>query len=161
MKNLLILILVTICLNAYAKEDPDLCTKQGMGYTLFTLNIYRTFDGVTEFQACKRYKSKTNILFVTGKTSKSIAYNSTKLLSESQFNDLETLYDRALDLNLRDHVEGADGSTWCLEAKMYPIYKACFWSPDKSDERHLIGLYNLGKHLWEITNQEKEYGELY
>ena len=65
--------------------------------------------------------------------------------------------------NALDETSGADGSSWCLHTNRgFTQVNICFWSPKyKTEERGLIGLSNLGTALWEFSEMEKEYGELY
>jgi len=84
-------------------------------------------------------------------------------LNEATYRKLLTLYENALDYNVKDEAEGMDGSDWCLETQRGFTYsKACFWSPGaQPEERGLTGLAKLGEELWRIAATDPRDGPLY
>ena len=70
-----------------------------------------------------------------------------------------------LKYNTLDSVgPGREGSYWCLQSVQgfYATYtKGCFYTPSyKSEERGLLGIYNLGQFLWSFSGLDKK-NELY
>jgi hypothetical protein len=64
-----------------------------------------------------------------------------------------SLYERALDYDVKDNAMGFDGSGWCLETQRGFTYsKACFWTPEyETERRRLSGLLALGVELWRVA----------
>jgi len=129
-------------------------------YDVFTLDIETSFNGSSTFELCTNDQGR----FVRTTTS-TIKYSSNDQRSEiskiaeitnlsvSEFEKLVSLYKNALKFNISDNTTGLDGSNWCLTSRngMNSV-KACFWTPSaEPEERGLLGLHELGKHLWQIS----------
>jgi hypothetical protein len=84
-------------------------------------------------------------------------------LNDATYETLMTLYENALDYNMKDYEIGLDGSNWCLETNKVSSYlKACYWTPTYNPQaRRLTGLVALGRELWTIADMESRDGPLY
>ncbi len=87
------------------------------------------------------------------------------ILNKNQIIKIRTMYEEALKYNTLDTIYGKDGSRWCLVSALGSNYtKGCFWSPGYKSiagERGLLGLYNLGVYIWEITGLKESNVKLY
>ncbi len=182
MRNLtfLSLILLTnLCFAEPATEDDiNNCALQWTDRgRAFSLEISRSFDDDVEFVVCARDEDPSELyilvavsknmlgrkLFIRGEPEPTITR--TKFAIDSAiYNRLMSLYDVALDYDVRDVQRMLDGSTWCLERKWSNQVerRACFASPGfETEERKLVGLLELGNELWAIASAELNIGRLY
>jgi len=165
---LLSVLLFPICSNAV--EIPnyfDACDSHpSTGQTIFRLSMSRSFHPNVTFHLCERKNSEQSFLRfqITQRDGQIDDARKIKLDSET-YTRLLKLYYEAVEYNVRDDATGADGSSWCLEtSRMFTYALACFWTPTpdvRAEERGLIGLYNLGRELWELAELESEIGRLY
>jgi hypothetical protein len=149
-----------------ATKQHDICGYRTMSDgTIFTLDIARSFDPHVTFKLCERKDPKENFLLITT-ASKGRGKHSTDrriILDESSYARMVSLYDAALNYNVKDNNMGTDGSMWCLETtRGFTYSKACFYMPDDYPKnRGLSGLATLGEELWRFAKMEPIVGKLY
>jgi hypothetical protein len=135
--------------------------------TVFSLSIDRVrrveFRN-TIFYLCGRKWPDASFLLVRSESGQKTLpdVNKRVLLSSAKFDELATLYEAALDLNLRDDTDGMDGSSWCLDTTRVSVsFRGCFWSPTYSgDQRGLGHLAALGRALWHLAELGPAVGQL-
>jgi hypothetical protein len=123
--------------------------------TVFTLTISRSFAMPVEFRLCEREDHSKRFLL----TSKMTSWKTRNWVHEEipltawMYARLQSLYDSALDYDVKFEMAGLDGSAWCLETERAFTYsKACFWSPSlQTKQRRLSGLWALGEELWRVA----------
>jgi len=161
-KPLSTLIVLCVLLHNFSSDAKEIeqcgyrTAKEG---TVFTLTISRSFHGQAHFQLCERQSPEKS--FVTYTTEKII---SVKELTSKEYEEIYTLYESALEYDVKYAASGLDGSSWCLETKRRSTYsKACFWTPSSGnrENRGLSGLYKLGQKLWGISEFQLENEKLY
>jgi len=169
MRKVVILIsLSVLCSSATAAEKYKygICHLRTAHHgTVFSLHIQRAFHVGIEFKLCEREEPGQNFLLVTrdpdekNKDDERIKVS----LNDATSQQLLTLYENALDYNVKYMAGGHDGSSWCLETtRGFTYSKACFWSPGSNpEERRLTGLLKLGQELWRIAAIEPRDGPLY
>ena len=155
---------------SYASEIPnyfDACDSHpSTGQTIFRLSIARSFHPDATFHLCERLKADESFLRIQVTQRDGTNDESRELKLDPQtYSEIIDLYHEAVDYNVRDNAMGADGSRWCLEtSRKFTFAIACFWTPTpevRAEERGLIGLYNLGKTLWELAELESKIGKVY
>jgi hypothetical protein len=139
-----------------AAEPKGICGERtALGGTVFTLTVSLSFEPDVSFKLCDREdKSKRFLLVSTQSSSHPDNWASNSIpLGSLEFEKIASLYEKALDYDVRINVGGNDGSTWCLETQRGFTYsKACFWTPsDEPKTRRLSGLLDLGAALWRIA----------
>jgi hypothetical protein len=151
-------ILISLCLfcsRAIAAEKHDFCGYKTVYGTVFSLSISSAFGGGMEFNLCARRDPGASYITVTRYAAENDKHGEPLKVSlnDSRYQKLLTLYEDALDYNVKDNVMGLDGSIWCLETARGSTYsKACFWSPEvDSEKRQLAGLAKLGRELLSIA----------
>ena len=155
-----ILISCLICSGAIATENYGICGYRVAHHgTVFSLHITDAFGGGIEYKLCEREEPARNFLLVTRYVSESNkADEPIKVpLNDATYQKLLTLYNDALDYNVKDETMGLDGASWCLETtRGFTYSKACFWSPESNpEERRLTGLLKLGRELLGIVKWER------
>ncbi len=141
---------------AYAADSKDICGERtARSGTVFTLTVNRSFEPEVIFKLCNREdKSKRFLLISTQSSINPDNWSSNSVsLGSLEYEKVASLYEKALDYDVRINVGGNDGSTWCLETQRGFTYsKACFWTPtDEPKARRLTGLLELGRELWRIA----------
>jgi len=167
MTRFLILLCFLISSSTLASEwnDVDCGRKNAKEGKIFELNISMSFHGSIGFKLCKKpdqhFLVLTSNLKSTDKNSKS--NKKTIRLSKEQTGILNGKHIKALKYNTLDDALGLDGSSWCIESQRGFTYtKACFWTPGhNSEKRGLVGLNELGIHLWEISGLKEQGIRLY
>jgi hypothetical protein len=135
--------------------------------TIFSLSIDRIrrveFRNTT-FYLCARRWPDASFLLVRSESGRGKLADVTKriALSSETFKELVSLYEAALDVNLKDDTDGMDGSDWCLDTTRVSVsFRGCFWSPTlKADERGLAHLAALGRAVWHMGDLGPEVGNL-
>jgi hypothetical protein len=144
-----------------ASADADECgLRTHLTGTVFTLSINRSFDPGVKFEVCARKAPEPNFLRVVAESKlHSDAWTDrTITLDDSEYAKLLTLYEAALEYNVKDDAIGLDGSSWCLETtRGFTYSKACFWSPQyKTLPRRLSGMWALGEELWRLAELDSK-----
>ena len=155
-RSLFALVMLLGCRSTFADGPEDICGERwALGGTVFTLTISRSFEPDVIFKLCEREdKSKRFLLISTYSSSRPDKWASKSVpLASPAYDRVASLYEKALDYDVRINWGGNDGSEWCLETQRGATYsKACFWTPtDEPKRRHLSGLVELGKELWRIA----------
>lgn len=146
-------------------DDEDCGPWNAYEGKVFSLVVDTSFHGKVTFKLCK--SKEKNTLSITrsdfqfdAKLEKSTETTVREhiQLSKQEYDEIYSLYEKALRYNTLDKISGLDGSRWCLETQRGFTYtKGCFWTPGhRPKERGLDGLYNLGVHLWEISGLQKD-----
>ena len=154
MKYILIILLFFFP-TAYGEESIDFTYASG---DIFKLSIETSFHGKTKF-TLSMHEGKYDMTV----ESSTVEYfgkdrDDEKEIKVTRFVGLDNKlakkyikkFERALGYNTLDDESGFDGSTWCLDSRRGSTRTfACFWAPsNKTQERGLSGLYELGKFLW-------------
>jgi hypothetical protein len=147
--------LLTIGLPLLGHARPNECgERNASGGTIFSLSMARAFHPNVEFKLCGRKESGKSFLLVTEQKSLGSRRANTRsiVLDEITKASVLSLYEKALDCNVKDETVGLDGSSWCLETTRVMTYsKACFWTPvSHADDRGIAGLQALGTELWRL-----------
>jgi len=158
--------LLLFCSNAVAAEKYGICGFWAAHHgPVFSLHIERAFHVGVDFKLCEREEPGRSFLLVTrDPDNRNQVDDPIKIpLNDATHQKLLTLYDNALEYNVKDVAGGLDGSSWCLETWRGSNHsKACFWSPGlDSEARRLTGLEKLGRELWSIAAIEPKDGPLY
>lgn len=169
MKLILLLLFTFFSFQSYADqwEDEDCGMKSKYEGKIFelTINEYLRIDGLFTFKFCKSGSSREKSFIVVKQFSSVVDLNNNKNLHKSiikltpqQTTIILDKFDKALEVNLKDKVNGLDGSQWCLDfVNIHTKANMCFWTPGyKSEERGLSGLHGLGNHLRGITGVQKK-----
>jgi len=149
-----------------AHAEDDICGYRTLKTgTIFSLDIYRSFDPHVTFKVCAREDPAKNFLLVAVEPKKKPKRRTVRQLplSAATYAHVVALYEEALSYNVKDSTLGLDGSSWCLEtSRGFTYSKACFWSPmDNAKERGISGLSSLGQELWRIAEMDLSVGDLY
>jgi hypothetical protein len=155
-RSLFAIVLLLSWRSAFAAEPEGICGERtAFSGAVFTLTVSRSFEPDVTFKLCDREdKSKRFLLVSTQSSSHPDNWASDSVpLGPLAYEKVASLYEKALDYDVRINVGGNDGSTWCLETQRGFTYsKACFWTPsDEPKTRRLSGLLELGGELWRIA----------
>jgi len=150
---------------AYGWDDEDCGRKNAKEGKVFELNIGMSFHGSFGFKLCKKLDKESLVIFSKNKSNELSNEPNKKTieLTKKQSEILNNKCIAALKYNTLDDSTGLDGSSWCIESQRGFTYtKACFWAPGSNTEkRGLIGLHDLGTHLWEISGLKAQGIRLY
>lgn len=157
---------LTLAKAAANREDEHCGVSNSYEGKEFTLIISRTFHSDVRFKLCNKPDKKYLVIIEytdNPKSDSSVVTENTINIESDTYARLLSLRDDALDYNTKDYSMGADGSSWCLHvAKGFTQTFACFYTPtSKSEERGLKGLADLGRYLWDLTDQEAKSGDIY
>src|SRR5262245_64199312 len=107
-----------LCSSAIAAEKDGICGYRTACHgAVFSLHIWRAFDGGIEFKLCTRREPRRSFLLVTrDPDEKNEREEPIKVsLNDATYHKILTLYDSALGYNVKDAAGGYDGSSWCIE----------------------------------------------
>jgi hypothetical protein len=149
---------------AYAHAKDDVCGfRSRTTGTVFSMSISRSMsfrNTPVEFKLCERKEPSQSFILINSYPTRSSKTSVTRQVrvDETTFVNLVSLYEKALEYDVRDDALGNDGSGWCLETtRGFTYSKACFWSPEyNTEERHLTGMLTLGRTLWHLAGMDAD-----
>jgi hypothetical protein len=139
----------------FGEDPPCKYSEKGFVFSVHD-NLITTPD--VEYTLCVRRSSKDGELGIMRQIRKGSVKTVTSHipLDAHQYPLLVSLFETALDNNIRDDQEGLDGTTWCLASSRGGTdVRACFLapSPEQAEKRGLDGLSKLAAALRQFEDR--------